>query len=107
MRVLLDECVPRPLRRHLSEHEVQTVKEVGWSGTENGALLALIRAAGFDAFLTVDQNLQYQQDLRAAGVAVVVLVASSNRLDDLEPLVPRLREALKQIAPADLVRVGG
>lgn len=59
MRVLLDECVPRKLKRELTEHQVLSVTERGWSGIENGELLALAEAE-FDVFLTVDQNIQYQ-----------------------------------------------
>jgi hypothetical protein len=80
MRILLDECVPRPLRRNLPGHDVRTVQEMGWDGHENGDLLRELLAAGFDVFLTVDQNLRYQQNLRAAGVAVLVLVAPTNKL---------------------------
>ncbi len=64
MRVLLDECVPRKLRREFPGHEVRTVTEMGWGGTRNGALLR--RAAGeFDLLLTVDTNLEYQQNTSA------------------------------------------
>ena len=107
MRVLLDECVPRPLRRYLSEHEVRTVTEMGWDGMQNGELLALIREAGFGVFVTADQNMPYQQNLMAAGIAVVVLVARGNRLQDLEPLVPALKDVLQEIQPCQLVHVGG
>jgi hypothetical protein len=57
MRLLLDECVPRPLKRDLVGHQIHTVVELGWSSKRNGELLDLLRAEGFDAFLTVDQNL--------------------------------------------------
>jgi hypothetical protein len=65
MKVLLDECVPRKLRRELPEHEVLTVMEQGWSGIKNGKLLALA-APEFDVFLTIDQNLKYQQNLKTS-----------------------------------------
>jgi hypothetical protein len=67
MRVLLDECVPRKLRRELPGHEVLTVTERGWSGIKNGELLALAQAE-FDVFLTIDQNLKYQQNLKAFNI---------------------------------------
>lgn len=105
MRVLLDECVPRPLKREIPEHSVSTVLEMGWSGIENGELLALVREAGFEAFVTVDQNLPYQQNLRAAGLRVVVLKARSNKLQDLQPLVPSLRDALNRLQPGEMLRV--
>ncbi len=106
MRVLLDECVPRPLRRELAENDVTTVQELGWSGTKNGSLLQLIAEAGFDAFVTTDQNLEYQQNLEAAGIALVVLVARSNKLRALVPLAPGLREALASIRPGQVIHVG-
>ena len=79
----LDKCVPRPLRRELSGHEVRTVVEMGWAGKQNGELLRLLTAEHFAVFLTTDQNLRYQQNFRGLQVAVVVLVAPTNRLDDL------------------------
>lgn len=107
MRVLLDECVPRPLRRELHQHDVQTVQELGWAGTRNGPLLKLIRDADFDAWVTTDQNLEHQQNLKAAGVALVVLVARSNKLRALLPLVPELLEVLGEVRPGEIVHVGG
>jgi hypothetical protein len=105
MRVLLDECVPRPLKREIAEHAVSTVTQMGWSGIENGELLALIRQASFEAFVTVDQNLPHQQNLRAAGMGVVVLIARTNKLQDLQPLVPSLRKALERLRPGELIRI--
>ncbi len=105
MRVLLDECVPRPLRRELEEHEVATVQELGWSGTKNGALLRRTAEAGFDALVTTDQNLEYQQNVVTAGAPVVVLVAKSNKLRALLPLVPKLREALISVRPGQIIRI--
>jgi len=89
MRILLDECVPRRLRRELPGHDVRTVFEIGWSGKKNGELLALMVAQGFEVLITVDQNLRHQQNLHAVGVAVIVLVAASNRLAHLIPLMLR------------------
>ena len=62
MRILLDECVPRPLRRELPGHDVRTVPEMGWSGKKNGELLPLITSHNFAVLLTTDQNLRYQQN---------------------------------------------
>lgn len=92
--VLLDECVPRPLKRELAEFEVWTVAERGWSGARNGDLLRLILKADITTFVTTDRNLEYQQNIAASGIAVIVLVARTNKLDDLLPLVPRLRLAI-------------
>ena len=73
MRLLLDESMPRRFRLSLPKHAVRTVVEMGWSGVKNGKLLALA-AAEFDASLTVDKNLPYQQNLTKLPVAVVVWI---------------------------------
>jgi predicted nuclease of predicted toxin-antitoxin system len=104
MKVLLDECVPRKLRRELAGHEVVTVTEHGWSGVENGELLALA-AAEFEVFLTVDQNLKYQQNLKAFNIGIILLVAKNNRLKTLLPLMPAARKALENIKTGDFVRI--
>ena len=93
-RILLDECVPRRLRRELPEVDVSTVSDEGWTSRRNGDLLRRMRASGFAVFVTMDRNLAYQQNVADAGVAVVVLRARTNRLRDLLPLLPRLREVL-------------
>jgi predicted nuclease of predicted toxin-antitoxin system len=105
MKVLLDECVPRKLRRELTEHDVLTVTEHGWSGIENGNLLALAEAE-FDVFLTVDQNLKYQQNLKTFNLGIILLVARNNRLKTLLPLLPETKEALIHIRAGDFVRIG-
>jgi hypothetical protein len=107
MRILLDECAPRPLKRELADYEIRTVVEMGWSGKKNGELLRLMSQEGFTILLTTDQNLRYQQNLQQAGVAVVVLVASSNRLADLLPLVADARHVLNTITPGEVIEVGG
>ena len=105
MRLLLDESVPVRLRRALPAHGVKTAVEMGWGGVKNGALLAAA-AAEFDAFITVDKNLPYQQNVAALPIAVVVLNAHSNELHALLPLVPRLEEALATLQPRTLVQIG-
>ena len=105
MRILLDECVPRPLRHEFSGHDVRTIREMGWAGKKNGELLALMAGAGLEILLTVDQNLRYQQNLVGSAVAVVVMVAPSNRLPDLIPLVPKVEAALSGIQSGDVVQV--
>jgi PIN like domain len=105
MRILLDECAPRPLKRELAEYEIRTVVEMGWSGKKNGELLRLMNSEGFTILLTTDQNLRYQQNLQQAGVAVVVLVAPSNRLPDLLPLMSEARSVLNTITPGEVIEI--
>jgi len=78
---------------------------MGWASRKNGELLTLA-AAQFDAFLTVDRNLSYQQDLSAFDIAVVVMIASGNRLVDLRPLIPRVL-AILPLAPRGRVTTVG
>ena len=106
MKVLLDECVPRKLRRELTEHSVTTVTERGWSGIKNGKLLALAESE-FEVFLTVDQNLKYQQNLKAFEIGIILLVARKNCLKALLPLIPATRQALENIKAGDFIREGG
>ncbi|MPZ17398.1 MAG: hypothetical protein GEV06_05755 [Luteitalea sp.] len=104
MRVLLDECLPRRLKRELVGHHARTVPEMGWAGKTNGELLAFA-AVDFDVFATSDRNLSHQQNLPAFNIAVIVLVAKSNSMNDLRPLVPRVLEVLKTLAPRTVVFV--
>jgi Domain of unknown function (DUF5615) len=106
MRLLLDECVPKRLKRELHGHEVRTVQEAGWAGVNNGALL---RAADgiFDVLLTVDQGVQYQQNLAGLRISIVVMVAPSNDIDDLRPLLPLVVAAVVQIQQGQVIRVVG
>ena len=95
------------MKRELGDYEIRTVVEMGWAGNKNGALLQLMNQEGFTVLLTTDQNLRYQQNLQQAGVAVIVLVAPSNRLSDLLPLIPDVRSLLSTITPGDVVEVRG
>ena len=106
MRLLLDECVPRKFKDALPGHDASTAQEMGWSGKRNGEILRLMREHRFDAFITVDQNVAFQQDVAASGIAVVVLAARTNRLKDLLPLAPAALKRLSQIRPGSLERVG-
>ena len=105
MRVLLDESLPRPLARLLTGHEVRTVAQEGWASFENGDLLR-VSAERFDVLVTADRNLEFQQNLTTLPIAVIVLIADSNRLESLEPLVPQLLEALGSLELKTIVRVG-
>jgi len=104
MKILFDECVPRPLRRELSGHEVTTVRQAGLAGTGNGELLRRAEQ-WYDVFLTVDRNLEYQQELSGFQIAVIVLVAKSNQYGDLKPLMASVINTLQVIQPGEVVRI--
>jgi len=105
VKVLLDECVDWRLARDIVGHEVKTARQMGWVTVKNGDLLSLASEA-FDVFVTVDRNLQFQQNPETLAIAVIVLRARRNRLADLRPLVPALLVAINQVRPGALQVVG-
>ena len=105
MMILLDENLPRKLAAHLSGHECRTVVQCGWSGKKNGELLALADPL-FDILLTLDKNLPYQQNLNTKRIAVLIVGARSNRIEDLLPAIPESLAAIEGIQPAHVFRVG-
>lgn len=107
MRVLADESVPRRFARLLTGHEVDTVQQLGWTSLSNGVLLRRAAEAGYEAFVTVDQSIPFQQNVAELSLGVVVVVARSNRFADLEPLLADTLAALAAIEPGTIVHVGG
>lgn len=106
MRILFDECRPRPLLRELVGFDVAHVLDLGWQGRKNGALLASMLADGFTVFVTVDRNVPYQQNIPTSGIVVIVLEAAKNRLADLRPLMFDVRVILKTAQPGRVYRTG-
>ena len=105
MRLRLDETLPHDRRHVIVGHEVLTVAYVGWTGLQNGRLLAKAAEAGFDALVTKDTALPWQQNQATLPVSVVVLDAPTNDLADIRPLVPALLRVLATLAPRTVVRV--
>ena len=106
MKILLDECVDWRLIRSMGGHDVRTARQMGWAAIKNGQLLSLA-AREFDVFVTVDRNLSFQQNLTSFEIAVIVLSAPSNRLLDLEKLVPNLLEALSHVTSGTVTSIRG
>jgi len=96
--VLLDESLPHELAPELTGHEVQTVQGRGWAGATNGALLRLA-VSEFDAFVTGDRNLPYQQNLSSFDIRIIVVTGRRNRIEDIRPLVPRILQAIDSAPP--------
>jgi predicted nuclease of predicted toxin-antitoxin system len=105
VRILLDEQLPRQLARAISGHAVRTVQQQKWAGLGNGELLRRAASHGFQAFITADQNLQFQQNLGGSPLAVIVLAPRSSAIEDLLPLVPALLDALTDARPGEVRRV--
>ena len=98
--------MPRPFARAIVGHEVWTVRQLRWNGLSNGDLLRRAVADRFDVLITVDRNLEYQQHVAAIGLGFVVLIARSNRTDDLVPLAPAVLTAIEALRSGQVVRVG-
>jgi hypothetical protein len=106
VRVLLDEQLPRRLAQEIVGHDARTVRQQGWDGLRNGQLLQRASEDGFDVLLTADRNLECQQNLARFSLAVIVLVARTNTLKDLLPLVPRILDLLPSMRSGQVERVG-
>src|SRR5258705_7560190 len=97
MKILLDECVPGPLRRHLRGHNVRTTVQCGWSGIRNSTLLKLAANDGFQVFITSDRGFEYQQSPASLPMPIVILMGKSNDINDLLVLLPQLKQALRSL----------
>ena len=104
MRILLDECLPKKLKREIAGHTVFTVQEKGWAGMKNGQLLRVAEDE-FDVWVTADRHVEYQQNLSRFDIAVIVLVAPHNKLEALQPMMPQLHEVLQVIRPHQTVYI--
>jgi hypothetical protein len=105
MRVLLDEQLPRQLAPYFVGHEVRTVQQEAWAGLKNGALLTKAEDAGFEVLITGDKNMPFQQNIAKRRLAVLVMVAPSNAIEDLLPVVPNALAALATIQVGQVVPV--
>lgn len=104
MRILLDECIDRQFAKEIEGHEVVTVHQAGWAGIKNGELLSRAQSQ-FDAFVTVDRNLAFQQNILQFTIVVIVLQAPTNRLKDLRPFLPKLQQLLLTAPKHEVSRV--
>jgi predicted nuclease of predicted toxin-antitoxin system len=102
MRILLDECVPWPMHRLLTNHSCTTVQAQGWGGIKNGDLLQRAETE-FDLFITSDQNIRYQQNL--AGQRIAILELSTNEIRRIEAAASLIQEIVNKILPSELTRV--
>lgn len=103
MKILFDQGTPVPLRRHLGEHARRPPPEMGWSRLTNGELLAAATEAGFEALVTTDQHLRYQQNLKDRTIAVVVLMSAS--WPRIAQQTERVVDAIKALGTGDYIEV--
>ena len=105
MRVLLDEQLPLDLAAALQGHSVDTVVGRGWAGITNGELLRRMRGE-YEALVTMDQGIEFQQNLTGLPFGVLLLRAPSNRMVHLQPLVPAILDVLSALKPGQFHRIG-
>lgn len=104
MKILLDENLPHALRLELPDHEVFTVTYMGWAGISNGQLLAKAAQENFDAMISIDRGIEYEQGHLPC--AVIILMVKSNNIECIRPLIPQILRILKSLQPRALVKVG-
>ena len=96
MKLLLDENLPKKLKKDFPEYEIYTVTDKNWNGKKNGELLSLMLDENFDVLLTFDKNLEHQQNFEKYPIAVIVLIAENNTYTLLSELVENIKSELKQ-----------
>ena len=105
MKLLLDENLPKRLKANLTEFDVYTVRDKGWNGKKNGELLQLMLVDNFDALITFDKNLQYQQNFIKYSIPVLILNATDNSYLTLSALVPKIKLVLSKPLSAGATEV--
>lgn len=102
MKVIIDECLPRPLKSLLAGHDYRTVKEMGWDGVKNGELL-LLADKSFEVFVTGDKNLRYQQNLAARQIAIILL--PTTHWPTIRLHVTEVQQAMNAVQHGDFIEV--
>lgn len=99
MKILLDECVTRKIKATLVDYEVYTVFEMGFSGLKNGKLLEQAEKEGFDILLTIDKNINYQQNIRSYNLSVVILDVFDSHFKQINKLIPDFLSGIDSYRP--------
>jgi predicted nuclease of predicted toxin-antitoxin system len=106
VKVLLDECVPKDFCKSFPEHECHTAHQAGFGGKTNGDLLTAAERAGFEVLITVDRNMPHQQNLPRHNLALIILIAPSNDLDNLLPHAAACLRALRSVGSGQILQIG-
>lgn len=105
MKIVLDEMMPRQFAASLGDHEVDHVVSLGWSHIVNGKLLSLCQNAGFEAFITKDSGLPFQQNLKGRTIAIIVLKTKTQNFDELIALAPQILSLVATLKPGSVTQV--
>lgn len=97
-RMLLDENLPRPLKREFSDQfYVSTVPDQGWASYKNGELISAMVEEGFEYLITADRNIEYQQNLDRYPIKLIVLITFDNRLKSLKSKIQLIEEKVLEM----------
>ncbi len=96
MKILLDECVTKKLKPYLSDYDISTVSQEKWNGLKNGKLLTTAQKHGFNILLSIDKNLQHQQNMENYTISIVILNSNTSKIEDLKEFVPNLKIQLDE-----------
>lgn len=102
MKILLDECTPRLVKKRLPQFFIRTAQELGWTGIKNGKLLSLAEGQ-FDVLVSTDQNLPFQQNLTGKKLAVIIL--PSNKVPIVAQLISAIEQSLQAIQPGTFIEI--
>ena len=105
MRILLDECVTKKAKKLLDEYEVNTVSEMGFSGLKNGKLLIQAEESGFDILLTIDKNIDHQQNIGKYKLAIVILDVLKSNIKYIEELIPKFKSQIDEFEKGKSYRI--
>ena len=97
MKILLDENTPKKLKFRLAEFEVFRVQELGWTSIKNGNLVKLMLENDIRVLITLDRNLQYQQNFEKYPITLIVFKTRKGKYEDIEPLLPKLKTILHEV----------
>ena len=105
MRILIDESLPVKFAALLPDHDVSTVRQQRWRGLRNGVLLRTAVDHGFEILICADQSIRHQQNVRAIGIAVIVIAGIRKTMDRLQSLVPKILTTIATIRPGEVIEV--
>lgn len=105
MKLLLDECLPKKLKQEFAGHEVFTIDEAGFKGLKNGKLIQSASETGFEVLISVDKNIEYQQNKTNLTLAILVLSARNNRVESLLPLMSEALKVLGTIKTGEIITI--
>lgn len=104
MKLLLDECVPGRLKRDFADYEIFTIDEAGFKGLKNGNLIGASSGI-FDVLITVDKNIEHQQNRDRLPIAIIILSAKGNRYESLSPLISEALKVLENVKIGEIIKI--